>query len=173
MSPSAAGRTIHDMVGTHHVVSLTYEIGREKIKEFARAVQDDHLTHFDDDAGRRLGYDGIIAPVTFISVIGTAVLPELFANLLIGYGIGDILHTDQQISLHRPLLAGDVLASNLCLESFRQSAGSDIMVTANDITDRCGALVATTKTTFVARTGGNPEGENFLGMLDGIMRRGG
>ncbi|MBY6410903.1 MaoC family dehydratase N-terminal domain-containing protein [Rhodococcus sp. BP-252] len=172
ISPSATGHIL-DRVGAHHVVSFTYEIGREKIKEFARAVQDDHLTHFDDGAGRELGHDGVIAPVTFVSVIGTAVLPELFENLLIGYGIGDILHTDQQIKLHRPLRAGDVLSSDLSLESFRQSGGSDIMVTANDITDASGELVATTKTTFVARTGGNPESENFQGVLDGVLRQGG
>lgn len=158
------------MVGAHHIVSFAYEIGREKIKEFARAVKDGHPAHFDDIAGRELGHGGIIAPITFVSVIGTAILPELFDNLLIGYGIGDILHSDQQIVLHRPIRIGDVLGSDLCLESFRQSSGSDIMVTLNTMTDGFGEPVATTRTTFVARTGGHPEGADLSGVLDQIMR---
>lgn len=165
--------SIRDMVGRHHTVPWTYEVGREKIKEFARSVHDDHPVHVDDAAGRELGHGGVIAPVTFVSVVGTAVLPELFANLLIGYGLGDILHSDQQIVLHRPIRIGDVLASDLCLESFRQAGGSDIMVTANQITDVFGEPVATTKTTFVARTGGRGDDGGVAQLLDGIMRRGG
>ncbi|WP_072803069.1 FAS1-like dehydratase domain-containing protein [Rhodococcoides yunnanense] len=161
------------MVGAHHLVPFTYEIGREKVREFAKAVHDDHPAHFDDSAGHELGHGGAIAPVTFVSVIGTAILPELFANLLLGYGIGDILHSDQQMHLHRPIRIGDVLRSDLCLESFRQSSGSDIMVTANDMTDAAGELVATTKTTFVARTGGNPDGAALGYALSAIMRRAG
>nr|WP_296764311.1 MaoC family dehydratase N-terminal domain-containing protein [Rhodococcus sp. (in: high G+C Gram-positive bacteria)] len=168
-----APNTIWDMVGAHHLVGFSYEIGREKIKEFARAVHDDHPAHTDDEAGRELGHGGIIAPVTFISVIGTAVLPELFANLLIGYGLGDILHSDQQIVLHRPVRVGDIISSDLCLESFRQSSGSDIMVTANEMSDRFGEPVATTKTTFVARTGGRGDDGGVGDLLDAIMRRGG
>lgn len=167
-------KTIWDMVGEHHRVGFSYEVGREKIKEFARAVHDDHPAHVDDEAGRALGHRGVIAPVTFISVIGTAVLSELFTHLLIGYSLGDILHSDQQIVLHRPLRVGDIIDSDLCLESFRQSSGSDIMVTANHMTDRFGEPVATTKTTFVARTGGRGDDSNHIGeVLDGIMRRGG
>lgn len=166
-------RTIWDMVGKHHIAASAYEIGREKIREFARSVHDDHPAHTDDEAARKLGHGGIIAPVTFVSIIGTAVLPELFANLLIGYGLGDILHSDQQMVLHRPIRVGDILTSDLCLESFRQAGGSDIMVTANDITDAFGEPVATTKTTFVARTGGRGDDGGFGDLLDGIMRRGG
>ncbi|MGA9871790.1 MAG: MaoC family dehydratase N-terminal domain-containing protein [Rhodococcus sp. (in: high G+C Gram-positive bacteria)] len=166
-------RTIWDMVGARHRVGFSYEVGREKIKEFARSVHDDHPVHVDDCTGRDLGHGGVIAPVTFVSVIGTAVLPELFAHLLLGYGLGDILHSDQQILLHRPIRVGDVLSSNLCLESFRQAGGSDIMVTANDIVDTFDEPVATTKTTFVARTGGRGDDNGIGDLLDAIMRRGG
>ncbi|KZF01343.1 acyl dehydratase [Rhodococcus sp. EPR-157] len=172
--PEVSGpKSIRDMVGAHHIVGFTYEIGRQKIVEFARSVHDDHPAPVDDAVGRELGHGGVIAPVTFVSVVGTAVLPELFANLLIGYGLGDILHTDQQIILHRPMRVGDVLTSDLCLESFRQSGGSDIMVTVNRITDAFDESVATTTTTFVARTGGRGDDTGFGQMLDGIMRRGG
>lgn len=164
-------KSIRNMVGRRHQVSFTYEVGREKIREFAQAVQDDHLAHVDDAAGCELGYGGVIAPITFVSVFGTAILPELFAHLLIGYGIGDILHSDQQMVLHGPLRVGDVLSSDLCLESFRQAGGSDIMVTVNDVTDAYGTPIVTTRTTFVARTGGHDNAARFGERLNGVMRR--
>ncbi|OZC52967.1 acyl dehydratase [Rhodococcus sp. RS1C4] len=172
-------RSIRDLVGAHHFATFTYEVGREKIREFARAVHDDHPAHVDDAAGHELGHDGIIAPVTFVAVIGAAVLPELFENLLIGYGLKDILHSDQQILLHRTIRTGDILGSDLCLESFRQAGGSDIMVTRNEICDSAGEPVVTTRTTFVARTderrdnGVTAADDGFGSLLDGIMRRGG
>lgn len=166
-------KTIWDMVGCHHVPSFGYEIGREKIREFARAVHDDHPAHRDENEAAHLGHPTLIAPVTFVSVIGTAVLSDLFRYLLIGYDVSGVLHTDQKISIHRPLRAGDYLSSDLCLESFRRSNGSDIMVTGNTITDQFGRPVATTSTTFVARTPGTEPGlpDHLTDLIHGIMRR--
>ncbi|OZD04970.1 hypothetical protein CH275_11255 [Rhodococcus sp. 06-235-1A] len=145
---------IVEKVGCHYIPPHDYEVGREQIREFARSVHDDHPAHRLETAAAGLGYSTLIAPVTFVSVIGTRLLPELFAHLLIGYSVSDVLHTDQQILLRRPLRVGDRVSSDLCLESFRQSAGSDVMVTSNTVTDKEGIEVITCRTTFVARTGG-------------------
>lgn len=154
---AAAVPAIVEKVGCHYLPPQDYEIGREQIREFARSVQDDHPSHHLERAAAILGYDSLIAPVTFVSVIGTRLLPELFEHLLIGYSVSDVLHTDQQIVLRRPLQVGDRINSDLCLESFRQSSGSDVMVTSNTLTDASGIEVITCRTTFVARTGGYTE----------------
>nr|WP_280340920.1 MaoC family dehydratase N-terminal domain-containing protein [Nocardia abscessus] len=39
-----------------------YEVGREKIREFARALQDGHPAHRHEDAALRLVFDGLVAP---------------------------------------------------------------------------------------------------------------
>lgn len=160
---------IWEKVGCHYLPPHDYEVGREQIREFARAIHDDHPAHRSEQAAAELGYRSLVAPVTFASVIGTRLLPELFEHLLIGYRVSDVLHTDQQLILHRPMLVGDVLHSDLSLESFRQAAGSDVMVTTNTMTDAYGKAVLLTRTTFVARTGGFQDAR-IDAVLAGVMR---
>ncbi|MGL4304776.1 MAG: FAS1-like dehydratase domain-containing protein, partial [Mycobacteriaceae bacterium] len=59
-----------DKVGTHYRVDDFYEVGREKIREYARSVQNNHRAHLEDEVAVGLGYDGLVAPLTFISIIG-------------------------------------------------------------------------------------------------------
>ncbi|MFF2113587.1 (3R)-hydroxyacyl-ACP dehydratase subunit HadA [Rhodococcus koreensis] len=141
------------LIGRHHRVT-GYEVGREKIREYARAVQDRHGAHFREDAAYELGYDGLIAPVTFVSILGSLAIEELFVRVLVGYDLSQMMHTDQQLILHRPVRVGDRLDCDVCLESFRQMGGTDIIVTRNLITDQHEDPVATTRTTLIARTGG-------------------
>lgn len=42
------------MVGHHYRVDDFYEVGREKVREYARAVQDWHPAHHDEEAAKGL-----------------------------------------------------------------------------------------------------------------------
>ena len=141
------------LIGRHHRVT-DYEVGREKIREYARAVLDSHPAHHHEAAAYALGYDGLIGPITFVSILGSFAVEELFVRVLVGYDLSQLMHTDQQMFLHRPVQVGDRLDCDVCLESFRQRGGTDIIVTKNLITDQHEEPVATTRTTFIARTGG-------------------
>ncbi|WP_280758842.1 (3R)-hydroxyacyl-ACP dehydratase subunit HadA [Prescottella agglutinans] len=156
------------MVGHHYRVTDFYEIGREKIREYARAVLDGHPAHHDEDAARGLGYDGLIAPLTFVSIVGMLAQRKLFEEVVTGYDLSQIMQTDQRLVFHRPLQAGDRLICDVYLESFRQAAGSDIIVTKNIISDVNGELVQTTWTTLVARSGGEVD-ENIAHAVKDVM----
>src|ERR1035437_6676169 len=43
----------------------TYAVGREKIKEYARAVGETNPIHLDVQAAREAGYDDVVAPPMF------------------------------------------------------------------------------------------------------------
>ena len=159
------------MVGHHYRVSDFYEIGREKVREYARAVLDDHPAHHDEDAARGLGYDGLLAPLTFVSIVGMIAQRKLFEEVVTGYDLSQIMQTDQRLVFHRPLKAGDRLICDVHLESFRQVAGSDIIVTKNIISDVNGELVQTTWTTLVARSGGEVD-ENIAHAVKDVMMHG-
>lgn len=157
-----------EMVGHHYRVTDFYEIGREKIREYARAVLDDHPAHHDEDAAKGLGYDGLIAPLTFVSIVGMLAQRKLFEEVVTGYDLSQIMQTDQRLVFHRPLKAGDRLICDVYLESFRQAVGSDIIVTKNIISDVNGELVQTTWTTLVARSGGEVD-ENIAHAVKDVM----
>ncbi|WP_305095347.1 (3R)-hydroxyacyl-ACP dehydratase subunit HadA [Prescottella sp. R16] len=156
------------MVGHHYRVTDFYEIGREKIREYARAVLDMHPAHHDEAAAKGLGYDGLIAPLTFVSIVGMIAQRKLFEEIVTGYDLSQIMQTDQRLEFHRPLQAGDRLICDVYLESFRQVAGSDIIVTKNIISDVNGELVQTTWTTLVARSGGEVD-ENIAHAVKDVM----
>ncbi|ONM47204.1 fused (3R)-hydroxyacyl-ACP dehydratase subunits HadA/HadB [Nocardia donostiensis] len=143
------------MVGHHYRADDYYEVGREKVREYARAVQDNHPVHWDEDAAQEYGYDNLLAPVTFISLIGILAQRKLFEEVVTGYDLSQIMQTDQILEFHRPIQVGDQLTCDVYLHSFRQAFGGDIIVTKNIVTDQRDELVLTTYTTLVGRSGGD------------------
>ncbi|GAA4486380.1 (3R)-hydroxyacyl-ACP dehydratase subunit HadA [Rhodococcus olei] len=140
-----------DLVGLHHRFSDYYEVGREKVREYARAVKNDDPVFRSEAAANELGYDGLVAPLTFISVFGFLAQEEFFEALGIEMDLSNILHTDQRLVFHRPMKVGDRLYCDVFVDSFRVMGGSDIIVTRNDITDQDGEPVLTTYTTLMGR----------------------
>ncbi|MET0196296.1 MULTISPECIES: (3R)-hydroxyacyl-ACP dehydratase subunit HadA [Nocardiaceae] len=159
------------MVGHHYKVDHAYEVGREKVREYARAVQDWHPAHHDEDAAKGLGYDGLLAPLTFISLVGIIAQSRMFKEFITGYDPSQILQTDQRLQFHKAIQVGDELSCEVYLESFRQMSGSDIITTKNIVTDQNGELVQTTWTTLVARTGGEVD-ENIAHAVKEVIMHG-
>ena len=69
-----------EIIGTHYRYHDYFAVDREKVREFARAIQDDHPAHSSDDAAADLGYPAIVAPLTFLTVAGRKVQLEIFEN---------------------------------------------------------------------------------------------
>jgi acyl dehydratase len=133
-----------DLVGLHHRFSDYYEVGREKVREYARAVKDDNAAHRDESAAAELGHDSLVAPLTFISVFGFLAQEEFFETLGLELDLSNILHTDQRLVFHRPMKVGDRLYCDVFVDSLRVMGGSDI-------TDQDGEPVLTTYTTLMGR----------------------
>ncbi|NMN94212.1 fused (3R)-hydroxyacyl-ACP dehydratase subunits HadA/HadB [Antrihabitans stalactiti] len=140
------------LVGRGYRMVDYYEVGREKIREFARAVQDFQPAHWSEDAAADLGYDRLIAPVTFGSIIFMIVNRALFDGLA-GYDMSQLLQADQILELHRPVAAGDRLVCSVELSSFRRVADNDFIVVKNVLATQDNELVQVSHTTVVARTG--------------------
>lgn len=157
------------MVGHHYRMPDFYEVGREKIREYARSVQNDHPAHVSEDAAVDLGYTHLVAPATFISVIGIIAQRALFDTVITGYDLSQIMQADQRLEFVRPIVAGDRLTVDVYLDSFRQMGGSDIIVTKNIVTDQDDENVMMTWTTLVARTGGGSD-TVAIEMAKGVMR---
>ncbi|GEM29679.1 (R)-hydratase [Nocardia neocaledoniensis NBRC 108232] len=143
------------MVGHHYRVDDYYEVGREKVREYARAVQDYHPVHWDEDVARANGHEGLLAPLTFISLVGILAQRKLFEEIVTGYDLSQIMQTDQILEFHRPIRVGDQLTCDVYLHSFRQAFGGDIIVTKNIVTAQDDELVLTTYTTLIGRSGGD------------------
>ncbi|MBF6098536.1 MaoC family dehydratase N-terminal domain-containing protein [Nocardia cyriacigeorgica] len=159
------------LVGRHYRMVDHYEVGREKIREFARAVQDAHPAHWREDAAAALGYDALIAPLTFPSVVWMQMQRAMFEAVLTGYDISQVLQTEQTIRMYRPLVAGDRLRCDAYVESFRQFGDKDFMVTRNVLSDEHKEVVQVAHTTVVAVTGAVVADE-LAAAVDGVIMSG-
>ena len=111
-------------VGRSYPPSEPYLVGREKIREFAKAVKDDHPAHYSEDAAKECGYDALIASLTFLAVAGRKVQLEIFNQFDVPINMERVLHRDQKIVFHRPILAGDKLYFDSYLDSVTESHGA-------------------------------------------------
>ncbi|WP_433761139.1 fused (3R)-hydroxyacyl-ACP dehydratase subunits HadA/HadB [Nocardia sp. CA-135398] len=159
------------MVGRHYRMSDHYEVGREKIREFARAVRGFHPAHRYEEAAWELGYDGLVAPPTFSSIIWLLLQRTMFDSVLTGYDISQVLQTEQSIRAHRPLVAGDQLRCDTYVESFRQFGDMDFMVIRNVLTNQYKERLQTAHTTVVAHTGAEVATE-LVTAVDGVIMSG-
>ena len=135
-----------------------YEVGREKIREYATAVKNDDAAFFDDKAAADLGYRGLLTPLTFISVFGYQAQSAFFEDANIGITDAKIVQVDQELKFLRPIMAGDRLYCDVYVHSIRQSFGADIIVTKNVVTNQDGEVVQETYTTLAGRSGDGEEG---------------
>lgn len=128
-----------------------YQVGREKIREFAAATFAMDSVHHDLKEAKGRGYPDLVAPVTFPVVVQQAALDMLVADPEAGIDFSRVVHGDQKFDYTRPVVAGDELVGSLRVVKV-QSLGGHTMVTAEcSITDSSGAHVVTATSTLVIR----------------------
>ncbi|WP_369028146.1 FAS1-like dehydratase domain-containing protein, partial [Nocardia farcinica] len=128
-----------------------YEVGREKIREYARAVQDFHPAHWSEDAAADLGYTGLLAPTTFLSTAAMLANRRLLETVMTGFDM--FVQTDQVFEMYKPVRTGDRLVSDVELSSVRRIAGKDLLTITNTFLDQTGDIVQIMHTTVVGITG--------------------
>jgi len=146
-----------DIVGMHYLYPDHYEVGREKVREYAEAVKNEDPAFFDEKAAAELGHGAILAPLTFISIFGYQAQTAFFANANIGIQDAKIVQVDQELKFLQPIKAGDKLYCHVYVHSVRQSFGADIIVTKNIVTNQDGEVVQETYTTLAGRSEENGE----------------
>ena len=146
-----------DVVGLHYRYPDHYIVEREKIREYAIAVKNDDAVFFEEKAAAELGYDGLLAPLTFISVFGYKAVAAFFEHAKIATQDAQIVQVDQELKFMLPIKVGDRLHCDVAIESIRSAHGTDIIVTKQTITNENGDVVQETYTTLAGRAG--EEGE--------------
>lgn len=146
-----------EIIGTHFRYPDYYLVGREKIREFAKAIQSEDPLHFSEEAARAAGYPDVVAPLTFIAIAGRQVQLEIFRNFDVGINLARVIHRDQKILYHRPIVAGDKLYFDSYLDSVIESHGTVISELRSEVTDENGDPVMTTVVTMIGEANGDEE----------------
>jgi acyl dehydratase len=91
-----------------------YEVGREKIREFADSLGDDNPVYRDPDAARAAGHPDVIAPPTFPSSLAMTAFQEVMAGL--GFDNSRVFHATLRFSSSRPARVGDRLVVQVSVQ---------------------------------------------------------
>lgn len=138
-----------EIVGTHFRYPDYFEVGREKVREFANAVQDQHPAHHSEQGAAEHGHDAILASLTFIAVAGRRVQLEIFNQFDVPVNMERVLHRDQKLIFHRPIKVGDKLWFDSYLDSVIESHGAILTEVRGEVTDDDGNPVMTTVVTIL------------------------
>ncbi|WP_367134769.1 MaoC family dehydratase N-terminal domain-containing protein [Saccharothrix sp. HUAS TT1] len=138
-------------VGRSYPPSPPYEVGREKIREFADAVGETSPVHRDPEAARAAGHPDVIAPPTFAIVLSLGVNDVLIDDPELGLDYSRVVHGDQAFLHHRPITAGDRLRVELHVDGITSRMGNDMLALRAEITTEQGEPVTTAKSTLVVR----------------------
>jgi acyl dehydratase len=140
-----------DLEGTSYPETEPYLVGREKVREFSRAVGSRDPLSLDPEAARAAGYPDVVAPPTFAVVVQERTLAQLLADERAGIDFSRVVHGDQRFSYERPIVAGDLLTATMTVRSVK-TLGGNAMVTAESVLrDEAGAHVATAVSSLVVR----------------------
>jgi acyl dehydratase len=131
----------------------SWVVGREKVREFAKAVKADDAASLDEEAAAELGYDALVAPPTFVTILAKLVQADFMRKVDTGYDTMQIVQVDQRFVFHKPILAGDELHARMVIDSVVERFGADIVVTRNTLTNNDGELVLEAYTTVMGHEG--------------------
>ncbi|MDQ1084969.1 MULTISPECIES: MaoC family dehydratase N-terminal domain-containing protein [Microbacterium] len=143
-----------DLVGRAFPPTAPYLVGREKVREFARAVFADAPQHSDPEAARALGYADVVAPPTFAMVVQDLTLQQLLGDPDSGIELSRLVHAEQRFRYTRPIVAGDELVATLSVTGIRSMGGGTMITSEAEIVDADGAHVVTTTSVLLAGEAG-------------------
>lgn len=138
-------------VGRRFAPTEPYQVGREKIREFARAVGADDPAYHDPQAARTRGYADVIAPPTFPAVVTMAASRQIVDDPALGVDYSRVVHGDQRFSYSRPIVAGDELVCVNTVEEITGRGGHEFLTVRTDVTTTAGERVVTAWSKLVVR----------------------
>ena len=140
-----------ELQGRSYPSSDIYSVGRESIRDFARAVKASHLAHFDVAAAQALGYADLIAPPTYAIIVAQRADALLINDPESGIDFSRVVHAEQRFTHHKAIVAGDELVAELHVDTVRGMGGGAMITTRAEISTVDGVAVATTVSAILVR----------------------
>ena len=147
-----------EIVGKHYRHPDFYEVGREKVREYATAIKNDDAVYHDEAAAAADGHSTLLAPLTFMSVFGYTAQVAFFESVNVGITDAQIVQVDQEFKFLRTVSVGDRLFCDVYAHSYRQAHGTDIIVLKTMISNGSDEVVLETYTTLAGRADESGEG---------------
>jgi len=139
-----------EIQGKRYPRTSSYLVGREKVREFARAVMAGKES-LDLDYAKAQGHADLVVPPTFPVVIQEQSLALVLSDPQAQIDFSRVVHGDQRFIYQRPIVSGDELTSQLTVASVKSLGGNHMVTFETEIFDAQENLVCTAISTLVVR----------------------
>jgi acyl dehydratase len=102
----------------------TYQVSREKIREYALALGETRALYFDPEAARSAGFDDVVAPPMFVAVYAAPIVRIAYRTPALGIDLSMLVHGSQEFTWSDLVVAGDELQTSVWLLSTEEKRGA-------------------------------------------------
>jgi acyl dehydratase len=128
-----------------------YAVGREKIREYARAVGENNPLHLDVQAARAAGYTDVVAPPMFAVVYGGPAVAPGILDPEIAMNLAMMVHGGQEFEWGPLVVAGDEIATTASVKDISERGGLGYYVFESISTNQRGEQVCRGTWTNIVR----------------------
>ncbi|MEW5947439.1 MAG: MaoC family dehydratase N-terminal domain-containing protein [bacterium] len=129
----------------------TYEVGREKVREYADAIGDMNPLCRSLEKARASKYGNIVAPPTFAVVYAKEPVGRMLLDPDLSLNLPMLVHGEQEFEFHNVVLAGDEITTEGEITEIYEKKGKDFVTCTTTSKNQRGELVCTGRWTFVVR----------------------
>jgi acyl dehydratase len=102
---------------------VVYAVGREKIREYARAVGETNPVYLDVVAARAAGYADVVAPPMFAVVYSAPSVGPIIFDPDVELNFAMMVHAGQEFEWAAPVVAGDEISTTAKVKDISERDG--------------------------------------------------
>ncbi|MQA73977.1 MAG: MaoC family dehydratase [Solirubrobacterales bacterium] len=106
----------------------SYEVGREKIREYANAIGAANPAHHERAAAQAAGYRNVVAPPMFCVVYSAAAIAPAVLDPEVGINLATMVHGGQEFVWGEPVCAGDLITTTARVSEIYERDGKGFYV---------------------------------------------
>jgi acyl dehydratase len=138
--------------------AVTYEVGREKLREFATAVGETGSLYHDEEAAKAAGHPDIPAVPTFAIVLSMRAGALVYGDPSLGLDYSMFVHGEQEFVSERPIRAGDRLRAAAKVAAVEVKGRHELLTIETRVTTEAGEPVCLVRATLLSRGTAPPRG---------------
>ena len=107
---------------------VTYQVGREKIREYAHALGITNPVHHDREAAMAAGFRDVVAPPMFCVVYSAPALGPAVVDPEVGINLATMVHGGQEFVWGEPVCSGDEITTEIEVTEIYERGGKGFYV---------------------------------------------
>lgn len=131
--------------------ATTYEVGLEKIREYANAVGQTEPVHHDREAAKAAGFRDVVAPPMFAVVYSSPAMGPAILDPDVDINFAAMVHGGQEFVWGEPVCAGDEITTRAKVSEIYEKDGKGFYVFESVSTNQDGDEVVRATWTNIVR----------------------